>query len=173
MFWISHQCSCTCGQWFLADLPTQAQLVLRSRALESLNLMEVPENVGRLTKTLFILKTFPSSFSEQPPDSFQYTVFLGIIWVVFARYLEYRRKSIRIRVHSMSYPLCDLANVSAMRGPICEHAFLKRTCWLISNIAMSFLWCVYLSKACSMVEVSVLASTTRKFFWASGGCVTC
>lgn len=24
-----------------------------------------------------------------------------------------------------------------------------------------------------MAEVSVLASTTRKFFWESGGCVTC
>ena len=38
---------------------------------------------------------------------------------------------------------------------------------------MSFLSWVYLSKACSIVEVSVLASTTRKFFCASGGWVTC
>jgi hypothetical protein len=38
---------------------------------------------------------------------------------------------------------------------------------------MSFLLSVKLSKAASMAEVSVFASTTRKFFWASGGAVTC
>lgn len=38
---------------------------------------------------------------------------------------------------------------------------------------MSFRSCVYLSKACSIVETSVLASTTKKFFCDSGGCVTC
>lgn len=38
---------------------------------------------------------------------------------------------------------------------------------------MSFLSRVNLSNACSIVDVSVLASTTRKFFWASGGGVTC
>lgn len=38
---------------------------------------------------------------------------------------------------------------------------------------MSFLFRVNLSNACSIVDVSVFASTTRKFLWASGGGVTC
>lgn len=38
---------------------------------------------------------------------------------------------------------------------------------------MSFRSCVYLSKACSIVGTSVFASTTKKFFCESGGCVTC
>ena len=46
-------------------------------------------------------------------------------------------------------------------------------CWLISRIAMSLRSWVNLSNAASMAEVSVFASTTRKFFWLSGGCVTC
>lgn len=48
-----------------------------------------------------------------------------------------------------------------------------RTCWLISRMAMSLRSSVNLSKAASMADVSVLLSTTRKFFWLSGGCVTC
>lgn len=47
------------------------------------------------------------------------------------------------------------------------------TCWFMSRIATSFRFCVNLSKACSIVEFSVFASTTRKFFSASGGEVTC
>ena len=50
---------------------------------------------------------------------------------------------------------------------VCEH-----TCWFMRRIAMSFLSRVNLSNICSIVDVSVLASTTRKFFWASGGGVT-
>lgn len=38
---------------------------------------------------------------------------------------------------------------------------------------MSLRSSVNLSKAASMADVSVLLSTTRKFFWLSGGCVTC
>jgi hypothetical protein len=38
---------------------------------------------------------------------------------------------------------------------------------------MSLRSLVYRSNACSMAEVSVLWSTTRKFFCASGGGVTC
>lgn len=38
---------------------------------------------------------------------------------------------------------------------------------------MSFLSVVKRSKAASMAALSVLASTTRKFFWESGGAVTC
>ena len=47
------------------------------------------------------------------------------------------------------------------------------TCWFIRRIAISFLSRVNLSNVCSIVDVSVLASTTRKFLWASGGGVTC
>jgi hypothetical protein len=50
---------------------------------------------------------------------------------------------------------------------------LSAMCWLIKRIAMSLRSVVNLSKAASMAEFSVLASTTRKFFWLSGGCVTC
>jgi hypothetical protein len=46
-------------------------------------------------------------------------------------------------------------------------------CWLISKMAISLRCVVKLSNAASMAAVSVLASTTRKFFWLSGGCVTC
>lgn len=38
---------------------------------------------------------------------------------------------------------------------------------------MSLRSCVKRSKAFSMVDVSVLLSTTRKFFCESGGAVTC
>jgi hypothetical protein len=38
---------------------------------------------------------------------------------------------------------------------------------------MSFLSVVNLSKAASMAALSVFESTTRKFFWLSGGGVTC
>jgi hypothetical protein len=38
---------------------------------------------------------------------------------------------------------------------------------------ISFLSLVKRTKAASIAAVSVLASTTRKFFWESGGAVTC
>jgi hypothetical protein len=38
---------------------------------------------------------------------------------------------------------------------------------------MSFLSVENLSNAASIVALSVLTSTTRKFFWLSGGAVTC
>ena len=49
----------------------------------------------------------------------------------------------------------------------------KPTCWLISTIPMSLRSVVKRSKAASMDAVSVLPSTTRKFFCESGGFVTC
>lgn len=49
----------------------------------------------------------------------------------------------------------------------------KLTCWLIKSTAMSFLSWVKFWKACSISEVSVLESTTRKFLWEPGGSVTC
>lgn len=50
---------------------------------------------------------------------------------------------------------------------------VERTCWLMSRMAMSLRSEVKRSKAASMALFSVLASTTRKFFCASGGWVTC
>jgi hypothetical protein len=44
---------------------------------------------------------------------------------------------------------------------------------LINKIPISFLSVVNLSKASSIAVLSVLLSTTRKFFCESGGCVTC
>ena len=47
------------------------------------------------------------------------------------------------------------------------------TCWLIKRIPISFLSVVNFSKASSIAALSVLLSTTRKFFCESGGAVTC
>lgn len=47
------------------------------------------------------------------------------------------------------------------------------TCWLIKTMPMSFLSWVNRSKADSTAAVSVLLSTTRKFFCASAPAVTC
>lgn len=47
------------------------------------------------------------------------------------------------------------------------------TCWLISTMPMSFRSVVNLSNVASIVALSVLLSTTRKFFCESGGWVTC
>lgn len=47
------------------------------------------------------------------------------------------------------------------------------TCWLISTMPMSLRSVVNLSKVASIVALSVLLSTTRKFFCESGGGVTC
>lgn len=49
----------------------------------------------------------------------------------------------------------------------------RRTCWLIRTIPMSLRSVVNRSKAASMAELSVLLSTTKKFFCASGPGVTC
>lgn len=50
---------------------------------------------------------------------------------------------------------------------------MEHTCWLMSTMPMSFLSSVNLSNADSIEAVSVLLSTTRKFFWASAPAVTC
>ena len=49
----------------------------------------------------------------------------------------------------------------------------RHTCWLIRTMPMSLRSVVKRSKVASMVGVSVLLSTTRKFFWESGPGVTC
>jgi uncharacterized protein YjhX (UPF0386 family) len=58
-------------------------------------------------------------------------------------------------------------------GTVQEGVCWQRTCWLMSRIAMSLRSEVKRSKAASMAALSVFASTTRKFFCASGGDVTC
>ena len=64
-----------------------------------------------------------------------------------------------------------------MRWEHCKYLVQYRekqlTCWLIKSTAMSFLSWVKFLKACSISEVSVLESTTRKFLWEPGGSVTC
>jgi hypothetical protein len=58
-------------------------------------------------------------------------------------------------------------------APMLVMAAGRPTCWLINKIPISFLSVVNLSKASSIAALSVLLSTTRKFFCESGGCVTC
>lgn len=97
--------------------------------------------------------------------------------MLLTRYLQERREGIRVRIYPVSDPFCNLPpgtlKISRCFQATETELANRRTCWLMSKMAMSFRSCVYRSKACSMIEVSVLASTTRKFFWASGGSVTC
>jgi hypothetical protein len=65
------------------------------------------------------------------------------------------------------------ASLSAASFASFQLSHIQRTCWLISRIAISLRSEVKRSKAASMALFSVLASTTRKFFCASGGWVTC
>ena len=60
-----------------------------------------------------------------------------------------------------------------MSGEARSCAEVVLTCWLINKIPISFLSFVNLSKASSIAALSVLLSTTRKFFCESGGAVTC
>jgi hypothetical protein len=72
----------------------------------------------------------------------------------------------------------SLLGISSSEGNAAVYAstrclIFSAMCWLIRRMAMSLRSCVKLSKAFSIAAFSVFASTTRKFFWASGGCVTC
>jgi hypothetical protein len=69
--------------------------------------------------------------------------------------------------------LSSRRSASSSATPFIQCNPVQRTCWLISRIAMSLRSEVKRSKAASMALFSVLASTTRKFFCASGGWVTC
>lgn len=81
--------------------------------------------------------------------------------------------------------LCAVSSQRSISGQSCGSAkcsgikvraassLVCRTCWLIRRMAMSFRSTVKRSNAASMALFSVLLSTTRKFFWESGGCVTC
>jgi hypothetical protein len=53
------------------------------------------------------------------------------------------------------------------------HCMGRHTCWLIKRTAISFRSCVKSWNAFSIAEVSVFASTTRKFRCGSGPAVTC
>ena len=73
------------------------------------------------------------------------------------------------------YRLGDVFAQQSMRrlAPALGMSSGSQTCWLINKIPISFLSVVNLSKASSIAALSVLLSTTRKFFCESGGCVTC
>jgi hypothetical protein len=110
-------------------------------------------------------------FSKKPTDSPQYAVLFGIIRVVFAGNLEHCRKGSGIGIDSMAYSVGDLIGSQYMHKELWKA--LEHTCWLMSTMPMSFLSSVNLSNADSIEAVSVLLSTTRKFFWASAPAVTC
>lgn len=117
-------------------------------------------------------------FSKQPSHTLQYTVLFRVVWVVFAWDLEYGRKCCGIGIDAMADTFCDLFSIhggkhSSYYPCECRPYNGRRTCWLIRSTAISFRSWVKLSNAFSIVEVSVLESTTRKFRWASGPSVTC
>lgn len=92
-----------------------------------------------------------------------HTILLGIIGVLFRRNLQNRRESLLICVHAAAYLVRNLAT-SLQQGSFHRHTWLSiwlLTCWLISTMAISFRPLVKLSKADSIVEFSVLLSTTR------------
>lgn len=119
--------------------------------------------------------------------------------MVFAWDFDDGRKSCLVGVDLLTYPVRDLCSdksVVRMRGTIRDwkldsrhrpqppcHPYPKiwagqrqetrRTCWFMRTIPMSFLFCVYSSKASSIFRVSVLPSTTRKFLCGVGPAVTC
>lgn len=109
---------------------------------------------------------------KEPAHSSQHTVLLGVIRVILAGYLKKGRESSRISIDSMSYPFGDLQLYQNSKIKI-KHRVAAPTCWLIKSIPISFLSDVNLSNASSITDVSVLPSTTRKFFCESGGAVTC
>ena len=116
--------------------------------------------------------------AEQPADSPQNAVLLGVVWMVFAWNLEDGGESSSVGVNPVSYPVCNLLSPSQLLLPkpglkSSADGTGARTCWLIRTMPMSFLSVVNRSKASSMVALSVLPSTTRKFFCESGGAVTC
>jgi hypothetical protein len=72
------------------------------------------------------------------------------------------------------YPIGDLeGDMSVLFFSTTDRPFCVLTCWLINTMPMSFRSVVNRSKVASIVALSVLLSTTRKFFWLSGGAVTC
>lgn len=118
---------------------------------------------------------FTYLLSKEPAHSLQHTILLRVVRVVLGRDLKQRGESGRVRLDAVSYLLGDLAARQQPPSPVFSLAqpVQQRTCWLISRIAMSLRSEVKRSKAASMALFSVLASTTRKFFCASGGWVTC
>ena len=107
--------------------------------------------------------------SKESSYSSQDAILLRIIWVIFARNLEQRRECRSVSIDSVAYPLSNLPTISNKPSDMTR----SPTCWLINKIPMSFLSDVNLSKASSIAALSVLLSTTKKFFCESGGAVTC
>jgi hypothetical protein len=119
---------------------------------------------------LYVLTPCPL-FAKQPADSAENAVLFGIVGVFFAGNLEYGWEGRRIGIDAMPYLVCDLRRVLSYDTP--ETQMAPHTCWLIKTIPISFLSVVKRSNADSMAALSVLLSTTKKFFWLSGGDVTC
>lgn len=93
----------------------------------------------------------------------------GLYWVSLGRQGRLR---CRHRFGVVSYRRPDGWRFSALFSLDNEKIFML-TCWLISTMPMSLRSVVNLSKVASIVALSVLLSTTRKFFCESGGGVTC
>jgi hypothetical protein len=138
-----------------------------------------PAECTRPTTTL--QSSYPSYLlAEKPPHAFQYAVLVWIVRVVFGGYFEQGGECCRVCLDSVPYSLGDLEPVSNVPlqciqkdGSGALRCLACRTCWLIRRMAMSLRSTVKRSNAASIAVFSVLLSTTRKFFWESGGCVTC
>lgn len=94
--------------------------------------------------------------------------------MVFTRYLQDCGESGSISVDAVAYPLGDLVN-SGRRSAGCHLSKEERktlACWLMSTMAISFR-SMSSSNVDSIVAVSVLLSTTRKFFFESAPVVAC
>lgn len=92
--------------------------------------------------------------------------------MVLARNLEHRRESSCVRIDSVAYPIGDLRAPDKSALLVHSNPGLQ-TCWLMRTMPISLRSSVNLSNAASMADVSVLLSTTRKFFSASAPAETC
>ena len=134
----------------------------------------------RLCPSLPVPRWSPAvSLAKQPSHAPQHAVLFRVVWVVFARDLQHRRESRRVCVDTVPYPI---SNLYCQHLDGCSRHFypyqqlplsFPRTCWLIRTMPMSLRSVVKRSKAASMAALSILLSTTRKFFCASGPGVTC
>lgn len=115
----------------------------------------------------------PHLLPKQPSHPLQHTILVWIIWMVFTRNLKHGGEWVGERVDTCPDSFRNLHIKNHQYAAIQDMDRAERTCWLIRTMAMSFLSFVKSWNAFSIVEVSVLESTTRKFRWASGPSVTC
>ena len=99
--------------------------------------------------------------------------------MIFTGNLKNGGKGSRVGVDSVSNFIRNLVRqlASTVNQSASSNASLllpsQLTCWLIKTMPMSLRSWVNLSKADSIAAVSVLPSTTKKFFCASAPAVTC